>query len=311
MMRRARGAVAVAVATGALLVVSAPASSAAPTAAPPVSAAGAILIDGTSGVALTGKKADTQRQGASTTKIMTATVVLTTPGVDLNKKVTIKQEYLDYVVREGASSAHLKVGATPTVRQLLYGLMLPSGCDAAYALADTFGKGSTTAARTANFIAQMNAKAKALGMTKTVYDSFDGISPTGKNLTTPRDLAKLTKYAMKGARFSAIVKTTTYSTGGTSTDATWGNSNLLVRERPTGYAYPGAIGVKTGTGTAAGKCLVFSATRNGKTVIGVVLNDEERYADAMKLMDWALGASAGSGAALQRGNTEPIPDVLD
>ncbi|MFE2168526.1 D-alanyl-D-alanine carboxypeptidase family protein [Streptomyces sp. NPDC059447] len=310
-MRRARGAVAVSVATGALLVAAVPAASAAPTAAPPNTASGSILIDGTTGATLNAKNADTKRQGASTTKIMTAALVIRTPGVDLNKKVTIKQEYLDYVVREGASTAHLKAGATPTVRQLLYGLMLPSGCDAAYALADTFGKGATTAERTKDFIAQMNAKAKALGMTRTTYDSFDGISPTGNNLTTPRDMAKLTKYAMMGTTFPAIVKSTSYSSGGTSTDATWYNTNLLIRERPTGYAYPGAIGVKTGTGTAAGKCLVFSATRNGKTVIGVMLNDEERYADAMKLMDWALGASAGSGAALQRSNTEPIPDVLD
>ncbi|MFD9725508.1 D-alanyl-D-alanine carboxypeptidase family protein [Streptomyces sp. NPDC059072] len=310
-MRRARGAVAVSVATGALLVAAVPAASAAPTAAPPNTAAGSILIDGTTGATLDAKNADTKRQGASTTKIMTAALIIRMPGVDLNKKVTIKQEYLDYVVREGASTAHLKAGATPTVRQLLYGLMLPSGCDAAYALADTFGKGATTAERTKDFIAQMNAKAKALGMTRTTYDSFDGISPTGNNLTTPRDMAKLTKYAMMGTTFPAIVKSTSYSSGGTSTDATWYNTNLLIRERPTGYAYPGAIGVKTGTGTAAGKCLVFSATRNGKTVIGVMLNDEERYADAMKLMDWALGASAGSGAALQRSNTEPIPDVLD
>ncbi|MGW7328461.1 D-alanyl-D-alanine carboxypeptidase family protein [Streptomyces sp. NPDC054840] len=310
-MRRTRGAIAVTVATGALLVAASPTSSAAPVAAPPVTAAGAILIDATSGATLTSKDADTQRQMASTTKIMTAQVVMRTPNLNYDQKVTIKQEYADYVVREGASSAHLKVGATPTVRQLLYGLMLPSGCDAAYALADTFGQGATTQARTADFIAQMNAKAKALGMTKTVYDSFDGISPTGNNLTTARDLAKLTKYAMSGVAFPKIVAATTYSTGGTSTDATWGNSNLLIRERPTGYAYPGATGVKTGTGTAAGKCLVYSATRNGKTVIGVLLNDEERYADAMKLMDWALGSSAGSGAAVQRGNTDPIPDVLD
>ncbi|MFE2527241.1 D-alanyl-D-alanine carboxypeptidase family protein [Streptomyces sp. NPDC059382] len=310
-MRRTRGAVAVTVATGTLLVAASTVSSAAPVAAPPTTAAGAILIDGGTGAMLTGKAPDTQRQSASTTKIMTAQIVLRAPGVDLNKKVTIKKEYADYVVREGASTAHLKVGATPTVRQLLYGLMLPSGCDAAYALADTFGKGATTSARTANFIAQMNAKAKSLGMTKTTYDSFDGISPTGKNLTTPRDLAKLTRYAMTGKVFPQLVAAKTYSTGGTSTDAAWGNSNLLIRERPTGYAYPGAIGVKTGTGTAAGKCIVFSGTRNGKTVIGVLLNDEERYPDAMKLMDWSLGSAAGSGAALQRSNTDPIPDVLD
>lgn len=307
-MRRGRAALAVTIATGALLTVSAPAQAAD---APPVTAAGAYLIDGTTGAELFAKDADTKRQMASTTKIMAMIVVTTTPGVDLTKKVTIQQEYLDYVVREGASSAHLKAGATPTVRQLLYGLMLPSGCDAAYALADTFGAGATTQDRTADFIAKMNAKAKALGMTNTVYDSFDGISPTGNNLTTPRDLAKLTKYAMTGTTFRAVVKATEYSSGGTSTDAVWKNSNLLVQPRPTGYAYPGAIGVKTGTGTAAGKCLVFSVTRNGKTVIGVLLNDEERYVDSMALSDWALGPAAGSGAALQRSNTEPIPDILD
>ncbi|MFC9293473.1 D-alanyl-D-alanine carboxypeptidase family protein [Streptomyces sp. NPDC057011] len=307
-MRRGRAALAVTIATGALLAVSAPAQAAA---APPVTAAGAVLLDGTTGTELFAKDADTKRQMASTTKIMTFITVTTSPGIDLNRTVPIQQEYLDYVVREGASTAHLKAGATPTVRQLLYGLMLPSGCDAAYALADTFGSGATTQARTADFIAKMNAKAKSLGMTNTVYDSFDGISPTGNNLTTPRDLAKLTKYAMTGTTFKSVVKTTSYSSGGTSTVATWTNSNLLLQPSPTGYAYPGAIGVKTGTGTAAGKCLVFSVTRNGKTVIGVLLNDEERYADSMALSDWALGSATGSKAAVQRSNTDPIPDVLD
>ncbi|MBT2477246.1 D-alanyl-D-alanine carboxypeptidase family protein [Streptomyces sp. ISL-94] len=307
-MRRGRAALAVTVATGALLAVSVPAQAAA---APPVTAAGAFLLDSATGTELFSKEADTKRQMASTTKIMTMIVVTTSPGIDLTRTVPIRQEYLDYVVREGASSAHLVAGATPTVRQLLYGLMLPSGGDAAYALADTFGSGTTTGARTADFIAKMNAKAKALGMTNTVYDSFDGISPTGNNLTTPRDLAKLTKYAMTGVTFQAVVKATSYSTGGTSTDAAWKNSNLLLQPRPTGYEYPGAIGVKTGTGTAAGKCLVFAVNRNGKTVIGVLLNDEERYADSMALSDWALGSAAGSKAAVQRSNTDPIPDILD
>ncbi|WTS98125.1 serine hydrolase [Streptomyces sp. NBC_00096] len=307
LLRRSRAALAITVATGALLTVAAPAEAAAP--APTVTARGAFLMDGTTGTMLYTKSGNTKRQMASTTKIMTAAVVITTPGIDLNKKVKIQQEYLNYVVREGASSAHLKAGATPTVRQLLYALMLPSGCDAAYALADTFGSGATTAARTADFIAKMNAKAKTLGMTNTVYDSFDGISPTGNNLTTPRDLAKLTKYTMGAYTFRTLVKTTSISSGATSTDATWTNSNLLL-QAGSGYTTPGAIGVKTGTGTAAGKCLVFSVTRNGKTVIGVMLNDEERYADAIKLTDWALGPAAGA-PALQRSNTTPIPDVLD
>ncbi|MFD3872092.1 D-alanyl-D-alanine carboxypeptidase family protein [Streptomyces sp. NPDC058623] len=165
---------------------------------------------------------------------------------------------------KGASSAQLKASSTPTVRQLLYAMMLPSGCDAAYALADTFGTGTTTSARTTDFIAQMNTKAQTVGMTNTVFDSFDGISPTANNLSTPRDLAKLTQHAMTAPLFRPIVKTTTYSTGGTggtSALATWSNSNLLVQPRPTGYGHPGAVGVKTGT-TTAGKWLVFSVTRN-------------------------------------------------
>ncbi|MEV7730211.1 serine hydrolase [Streptomyces sp. NPDC087917] len=308
LMRRAKGALAVTIATGALLTATAPAH-AAP--APTLTAAGAIVIDSANGATLTAKDADTKRPMASTTKIMTAALVASLPGLNLEQKVTVKQEYLDYVYVQGASSAQLKAGATPTVRQLLYGMMLPSGCDAAYALADTFGTGTTITARTTDFIAKMNAKAKELGMANTVFDSFDGISPTGNNLTTPRDLAKLTQYSMANPLFQTLVKTTTYSSGGTATLATWSNSNLLVQPRPTGYGYPGAIGVKTGTTTASGKCLVFSVTRNGKTIIGVLLNDEERYMDSMALSDWALGPAAGSKTALQRSNTAPIPDILD
>lgn len=305
LLRRSRAALAVTVATGALLTVASPANA---VAAPPNTAASAFVMDASTGATLTSKSGDTKREGASTTKIMTALVVLTRSSLDLDKKVTIQQEHLNYVAREGASSAYLKAGATPTVRQLLYAMMLPSGCDAAYALADTFGQGTTRAARVQSFISKMNTKAKDLGMTNTHYDTFDGIS-NGNNYITARDLAKLTRTAMRYTHFKAIVKTTAYSSGGTSTVATWKNTNLLIQPRPGGYAVQGAIGVKTGTGTAAGKCIVFAATRNGKTVIGVLLKDEERYADAIKLIDWAAGPSTTS--TLQRSATEPIPDVLD
>ncbi|MFD5149309.1 D-alanyl-D-alanine carboxypeptidase family protein [Streptomyces sp. NPDC058401] len=305
-MRRSRAALAITVATGALIAVGSPAQA---VTGPPTLAASAFLMDGTTGATLANKVGDTKLEGASTTKIMTAYVVLTSPGIDLNKKVTVQQEYLDYVVREGASTAHLKAGTTPTVRQLLYGMMLPSGCDAAYALADTFGSGSTRSARILDFIAKMNAKAKTLGMTNTYYDAFDGISQHGNNKITARDLAKLTRAAMKGTTFKSIVKTYSYSSGGTSTSATWTNTNLMITP---GHAYQtqGAIGVKTGSGSKAGQCLVFSVTRNGKTIIGVLLNSTDRYPDAIKLTNWALGAPTGA-PALQRSTTEPIPDVLD
>ncbi|MFD5427228.1 D-alanyl-D-alanine carboxypeptidase family protein [Streptomyces sp. NPDC127084] len=258
---------------------------------PSISAKGGFLLDQADGKPIYGKANNTRRQMASTTKLVTAITVLTQPGVDLDKKVTVKQSYRDYVVREGASTADLRTGDKLTVRQLLSALMLPSGCDAAYALADTFGTGTTMSARTKSFIGKMNKKASQLGLVNTKFDSFDGISPTGNNYTTPWDLAKLARHAMSSSIFRDVVKATTYKTtaptssGGTRT-YTWYNTNKLLG------SYSGAIGVKTGTGTAAGPCLVFAATRNGKTYTGVVLNGTDRYNDAAKLLDFGFGSTS-------------------
>jgi serine-type D-Ala-D-Ala carboxypeptidase (penicillin-binding protein 5/6) len=248
-------------------------------------AKGAFLLDGGANRQLWAKDADTKRQMASTTKIMTAVVVLDTRGVDLNKQVTIKQSYRGYVTRNGASTADLRTGDKMTVRQLLYGLMLPSGCDAAYALADTFGSGGTEAARTKSFIVKMNKRASDLGMKNTKYDSFDGISASGANYTTPRDSAQLARHALANSTFGTVVKTTSTRQKAANVNRTyyWDNTNKLLG------SYKGAIGIKTGTGTAAGPCLVFAAQRNGKTVVGVILNDAvNRYPDATKMLDWAF-----------------------
>ncbi|MFE3591996.1 D-alanyl-D-alanine carboxypeptidase family protein [Streptomyces niveus] len=277
---------------------SAPAAQAA-AALPTLSAKGAFLLDDTTGAKKYGKNADIRRQMASTTKIMTAAVVLNTKGIDLNRKVTIKQSYRDYVAREGASTADLRTGDKVTIRQLLYGLMLPSGCDAAYALADAIGTGSTEAARTKSFISKMNAKATELGLKNTKFDSFDGISQAGNNYTTPRDLATIADYAMNNSTLRTVVKATSYkaaattSTGGTRT-YTWYNTNQLLG------SYSGAFGIKTGTGTAAGPCLIFAATRNGKTHIGVILNGTDRYTDAAKLLDHYSGVSTANTMKLRQ-----------
>ncbi|WP_078606884.1 D-alanyl-D-alanine carboxypeptidase family protein [Streptomyces flavidovirens] len=250
---------------------------------PSVRAKGAFLLDSKPNKTLWSKAADTKRQMASTTKVMTAVVVLETRGVDLNKKITVKQSYRDYVARNGASTADLKKGDKLSVRQLLYGLMLPSGCDAAYALADTFGTGTTEAARTKSFISKMNKKASDLGMANTKYDSFDGISQAGSNYTTPRDSAKLARRALGNSTFGSVVKAT--STKQTATNGrvyTWYNTNKLLG------SYSGAIGIKTGTGSVAGPCLVFAAKRGDRTVAGVVLNSPDRYTDAKKMLDWAF-----------------------
>lgn len=290
-------AVGVAVTTGAVL--SAGALYAAPAQAAPVQAAaaptivakGGFVMNNANGKLLYTKAADTRRSTGSTTKIMTAKVVLAQKNLNLDAKVTIQKAYSDYIVSKNASSARLIVGDKVTVRQLLYGLMLPSGCDAAYALADKFGTGTTRSARVKSFIGKMNADAKKLGLKNTHFDSFDGIG-NGKNYSTPRDLTKIASSAMKNSTFRSIVKTKKYTaktrtkSGGTRTMAPWTNTNTLLS------SYQGTIGVKTGSGSVSKYCLVFAATRNGKTVIGTVLASSsaaQREKDAKKLLSYGFG----------------------
>ncbi|GAA2427173.1 D-alanyl-D-alanine carboxypeptidase [Streptomyces glaucus] len=288
---RLRRAAAVAMTTGAVLASgalhAAPAQAAT---APTIVAKGGYAMNNANSKTLYTKKADTRLSTGSTTKIMTAKVVLAQPNLNLDAKVTIQMAYSDYIVKNNASSARLIVGDKVTVRQLLYGLMLPSGCDAAYALADKFGSGSTRAARVKSFIGKMNTTAKSLGMTNTHFDSFDGIG-NGANYSTPRDLTKLASNALKNSTFRTIVKTKSYTaktitkTGSTRTMAAWKNTNGLLS------SYSGTIGVKTGSGPEAKYCLVFAATRNGKTVIGTVLassSTAQRETDAKKLLNYGF-----------------------
>ncbi|MEX2970333.1 MULTISPECIES: D-alanyl-D-alanine carboxypeptidase family protein [Streptomyces] len=256
---------------------------------PTITAKGGFVMNNGTGSTLFTKAADTRLSTGSTTKIMTARVVLGQPNLNLDSKVTVQKAYSDYIVSKTASSAHLIVGDKVTVRQLLYGLMLPSGCDAAYALADKFGSGSTRAARVKSFIGKMNSTAKGLGLTNTHFDSFDGIG-SGGNYSTPRDLTKIASNAMKYSTFRTVVKTRSTKQKVTTKSGgyrymSWTNTNNLLG------SYAGTIGVKTGSGPEAKYCLVFAATRGSKTVIGTVLASSSvanRTADAKKLMDYGF-----------------------
>ncbi|MEV6793404.1 D-alanyl-D-alanine carboxypeptidase [Streptomyces sp. NPDC051320] len=256
---------------------------------PTIVAKGGFVMNNGTGKTLFTKAADTRRSTGSTTKIMTIRVVLAQKNLNLDSKVTVQKAYSDYIVSKNASSAHLIVGDKVTVRQLLYGLMLPSGCDAAYALADKFGSGSTRAARVKSFIGKMNTTAKSLGLKNTHFDSFDGIG-SGANYSTPRDLTKLASNSMKYSTFRTVVKTKSTKQKVTTKSGgyrymSWTNTNTLLG------SYSGTIGVKTGSGPEAKYCLVFAATRGGKTVIGTVLASStvaNRTADAKKLMDYAF-----------------------
>ncbi|MDX2918834.1 MULTISPECIES: D-alanyl-D-alanine carboxypeptidase family protein [Streptomyces] len=257
--------------------------------APKIVAKGGFLMNDGTGKTLFTKSADTRRATGSTTKIMTALVVLSQKNVNLNSKVTIQKAYSDYIVSKNASSARLIVGDKVTVGQLLYGLMLPSGCDAAYALADKFGSGKTRGARVKSFIGKMNDTAKSLKLKNTRFDSFDGIG-NGNNYSTPRDLTKIAGKAMKNSTFRSVVKTKSTKQKVTTKSGgyrymSWTNTNKLLS------SYSGATGVKTGSGPTAKYCLVFAATRKGKTVIGTVLtstSEANRTADAKKIMDYGF-----------------------
>ncbi|CAM5518175.1 D-alanyl-D-alanine carboxypeptidase OS=Streptomyces canus OX=58343 GN=AQI96_11395 PE=3 SV=1 [Streptomyces canus] len=285
---RIRRAAAVAITTGAVLATGA--LTAAPAQAlttPTITAKGGFLMNSATGTTLFSKSGNTKRLTASTTKIMTAKVVLSQSNLNLDAKVTIKKAYSDYIVSKGASSAHLIVGDKVTVRQLLYGMMLPSGCDAAMALADKFGSGSTVSARTKSFIAKMNTTARSLGMANTKFDSFDGIS-NGSNASTPKDLTLLARNVMKSSTFKSVVKTKKYTaktitkTGSTRTMGAWTNTNTLL-------GWNGTLGIKTGSGTDSKYCLVFAATKNGESVIGAVMTASSaanRTTDVKKLINY-------------------------
>ncbi|MEO3753769.1 serine hydrolase [Streptomyces sp. B6B3] len=265
---------------------------------PTVSASGAYLYDDSANERLYVKNGTTRRQMASTTKVMTAVTVLGHSDLNLDRQLTVRQAYRDYVAAEGASTADLRTGDKLTIRQLLYAMMLPSGCDAAMALADHFGNGSSVHARTTDFIRQMNRKAEALNLDDTRYDSFDGISRNGDNYTTPHNAAMLASKAMTYKPLRVIMKkTSTVQEATNGRRYTWYNTNQLLG------SYNGAVGIKTGTGTAAGPCLIFAATRNDRTVVGVLLNSssgDSRYTDAAKLLDYGFGTNLASGMRLRR-----------
>ena len=229
---------------------------------PPVRVLGGELVDLSTGTLLWSQDADVPRPMGSITKVMTALVVL--QAGHLGQEITVTKAAVRYAQRDGASSAGLLAGDVLTVQQLLEAMLLPSGCDAAYLLANAYGPGVPA------FIAKMNAKAKALDMTSTHFSWFDGMPyPTEySTYSSPTDLIRLGVAAMRSAVFRGIVGQRSYYLPATSQHHSylWDTTNALIR------SYPGAVGIKTGDTNAAGNCLLFGAVRDQGTLIGVVLH---------------------------------------
>ena len=223
---------------------------------------GAALADAATGNILWSLGLNTERPIGSIVKVMTALVVI--QAGDLNREITVPESVIAYLnSQDGPSTAGLIVGDRLTALELLEALLLPSGCDAAYTLAQAYGPG------TGAFIAKMNAQARRLGLTGTYFSNFDGMPWPSEYSTwsTPANLITLGRYAMSYPVFAAIVSQVSYSlpAGDGHHGYFWQNTNPLIG------AYPGAIGIKTGDTQAAGNCLLFEATQNGLTLIGVTL----------------------------------------
>lgn len=231
---------------------------------PSVSAQSAVLYDALDGSVLYEKNANERRGMASTTKIMTALVAL--EQYDLNEEVTIQREWCGI---EG-SSMYLKAGEKLLVSDLLYGLLLASGNDAAMALAGLDPDGS------AAFVEKMNDKAVAFGLTDTHFDNPSGLDGD-THYTTALELSKLAAYAMKNQTFAQIVGTDSITVAGRSLT----NHNRLLREID-------ACGVKTGFTKACGRCLVSAKMQNGRLLICVTLNAPNDWADHAALYEYGF-----------------------
>ena len=206
---------------------------------------------------------------ASTTKVMTALVVI--ENVLPDEIVTIGD---DSVGIEG-SSIYLKSGEKYTVKDLLYGLMLRSGNDAATALA------IYVAGDVDSFVEMMNIKAEELGLSDTHFVNPHGLHDNN-HYTSAYDLCKLGCYAMKNPLFKEIVSTKFVTVGEDGNKHYWANKNKIL------HNYPDGNGIKTGYTKKAGRCLVASAYRNGVQVVSVVLNRHNMFEYCSYLMDIAF-----------------------
>ena len=244
---------------------------------PEIEAEAWALVDEETGLYLAGENPDEQLPMGSVTKIMTALVVLE-EGVDLDEEVTISEEAESYVGTT-YSNIGLILGERVTVRDLLAATLIPSGTDAAYALAEHVGDGSV-----GNFVEMMNDEASAMGLEDTNFETPAGLDTTG-NYSSARDLAAMTRVALQDPLIAEIVDTADATISTQNREIEFSNTNQLLT------TYPPATGVKTGTTPQAGANLVASAEANDESYISVVLgadDSEERFRASETLLEYGF-----------------------
>jgi D-alanyl-D-alanine carboxypeptidase (penicillin-binding protein 5/6) len=244
---------------------------------PRISARSAIVVDTSTGAVLWEKRPHGRRPIASTTKIMTAAIVL--ERLPLSQVVEVPAAATRTpLVREG-----LRPGERVPAWKLFDGLLIFSGNDDAYALA------AATAGTRRRFVVLMNDKARELGLHDTHFTSVSGVIDKG-NYSSAWDLAAMTRYALRDARFRKTVRTRIARVPWAA--PTYGkvyvNKNVLLG------TYRGADGVKTGWTTLAGHCLVASAHRGDRRLIVVLLHSLNPYGEARRLLNFGFGLGSGT-----------------
>lgn len=227
-----------------------------------------VAIDNNSGRILYENRAHEKRLIASTTKILTAIVAL--ENNDLNKEVTVGNE----ILKMYGTSIYLEVGEKMKIEDLLYGLLLRSGNDAAVVLA------TATSGNEKNFVKIMNKKAKEIGMTDSIFANSHGLDEETKNYSTAYDMSLLSKYASKNKTYQKMVSTKKYELSTGTKTYLWYNRNKLLNN------YEFCTGGKNGYTPSAGKTLVTTAEKNNLNIGIVTLNDGDEYMTHQKLYEY-------------------------
>lgn len=232
------------------------------------SASSYILMDGVTGRVLLSKDMNSKRLIASITKIMTSIIAIESGKVE--DTVTID----DSILKAYGSGIYIEVGEEIKLKDLLYGLMLRSGNDAALAIANYI------AGSEENFVNLMNAKAKELGMKNTLFYNASGLPTPHGNYSSCYDMALLTRYAMQNDIYKEIVSTKEYKAATNYKTYVWNNKNKLLR-----YNY--ITGGKTGYTEESGRTLVSSATIDGMNLIAVTIRDSDDWNTHLELYNYA------------------------
>lgn len=235
-----------------------------------ISATSVILMDTDSKRILYSKNIHEKRSVASISKIMTAVIAIESGKLD--DEVTIN----NIISKAYGSGIYIKVGEKLTLRDLVYGLMLRSGNDAALAIADYVGNGVD------NFVEMMNHKAKEIGMKNSEFHNPSGLDEEDGNYSTAYDMAILTSYAMNLSEYRQIVKTKEYKLNTNKNNYLWKNKNKLLR------LYKYTTGGKTGYTKKAKRTLVTTASKNNINLVVVTLNDGNDFNDHINLFEYGF-----------------------